>query len=130
LDLLDDYGVTTTFNVSYLLPFVDGDDYIDEVDLRTNSLQERWYDEGSLEKKHIESLTRAMAKRLEEEEGLQKSLLMESNILTFLLNYFSLVNNCTYYFRNYIEPFLYWPSSIEFHFGPCIWAKLKICQIT
>nr|KYP60032.1 Retrovirus-related Pol polyprotein from transposon 297 family [Cajanus cajan] len=42
LDLLDDYGVSTTFNVSDLIPFVGfGEEEVESTDLRTNPLQER-----------------------------------------------------------------------------------------
>jgi len=76
LDLSTDYGVNTTFNVCDLIPFVSGGDYNEELDLRTDPLQEGWSDEGSSGRTHIGLLTRAMTKRLEEEEGAQKTLIL------------------------------------------------------
>jgi len=41
LDLSDDYGVHTTFNVTHLIPFVGSiDDEANNSDLRTNPFQE------------------------------------------------------------------------------------------
>jgi len=46
LDLPEDYGVHTTFNVIDLIPFVgSNDDEVDDSDLRTDPLQEGGDDE-------------------------------------------------------------------------------------
>ena len=56
LDLPEDYGVHTTFNVIDLIPFVgSNDDEVDESDLRTNPLQEGGDDGGGLRGK-VQSL--------------------------------------------------------------------------
>jgi len=64
LDLPEDYGVYTTFNVIDLIPFVtsNDDDEVDDSDLRTDPLQEGGDDGGGLRQGPI---TRAMFRHLE-----------------------------------------------------------------
>jgi len=64
LDLPEDYGVHTTFNVIDLIPFVrsNDDDEVDDLDLRTDPLQEGGDDGGGLQQGPI---TRAMFIHLE-----------------------------------------------------------------
>ena len=64
MDLPEDYGVHTTFNVIDLIPFVtsNDDDEVDDSDLRTDPLQEGGDDGGGLRQGPI---TRAMFRHLE-----------------------------------------------------------------
>ena len=63
MDLPEDYGVHTTFNVIDLIPFVDSnDDEVDESDLSIDPLQEGGDDGGGLRQGPI---TRAMLRHLE-----------------------------------------------------------------
>jgi len=63
LDLPEDYGVHTTFNVIDLIPFVgSNDDEVDDSDIRTDPLQEGGDDGGGLRQGPI---TRAMLRHLE-----------------------------------------------------------------
>ena len=66
LDLPEECGVSTTFNISNLIPFADGADIEEEelTDLRSNPLQ--WEgDDAILPRKGL--ITRAMSKRLQED---------------------------------------------------------------
>ena len=64
MDLPEDYGVYSTFNVIDLIPFVgSNDDYeVDDSYLRTDPLQEGGHDGGGLRQAPI---TRAMLRHLE-----------------------------------------------------------------
>jgi len=66
LDLPEEYGVNTTFNISDLIPFAGGVDIEEEepTDLRSNPLQGRG-DDANLPRKG--PVTRAMSKRLQED---------------------------------------------------------------
>jgi len=66
LDLPEEYGVSTTFNISDLIPFVGGADIEEKepTDLRSNPLQGGG-DDAILPRKG--PLTRAMSKRLQED---------------------------------------------------------------
>jgi len=64
LDLSDEYGVHTTFNVTNLIPFACSTDVeADDLDLRTNSLQEGG-DDGRRSRQG--PITRVMARHIEE----------------------------------------------------------------
>ena len=67
MELPKEYGVSTTFNISILIPFVDGADIEEEesTDLRSNPLQGGG-DDAILTRKG--PVTRAMSKRLQEVE--------------------------------------------------------------
>ena len=66
LDLPEEYGVSTTFNIFYLIPFAGGDGTKEEepTDLRSNPLQGGGYD-AILSRKG--PVTRSMSKRLQED---------------------------------------------------------------
>ena len=66
LDLLEEYVVSTTFNISDLLPFAGGADIEEEklTNLRSNPLQ-KGGDDATLPRKG--PITRAMSKRLQED---------------------------------------------------------------
>ncbi|BAT74745.1 hypothetical protein VIGAN_UM144600, partial [Vigna angularis var. angularis] len=74
LDLPESYGVSPTFNICDLIPFT-GDDQQDEADLRTDLFQEGGSD-GKPSRNHIGPLTRAMARKIQEEEGSSNILLL------------------------------------------------------
>ncbi|RZC03249.1 hypothetical protein D0Y65_018078, partial [Glycine soja] len=86
LDLPDEYGINTTFNISYLIPFAGGADIEEEelTDLRSNPLQGEGND-AILPRKG--PVTRAMSKRLQQdwvrtaEEGLR--ILMNLKVGTY-----------------------------------------------
>jgi len=56
-----------------LIPFASGADNTNELDTRTNPFQEVGFDGGASKRTYIGPLTRAMAKRMEEER-VQKAL--------------------------------------------------------
>ena len=66
LDLPEEYGVSTTFNISDLIPSTGGADIEEEepIDLRSKSLQGGG-DDAILPRKRL--VTRAMSKRLQED---------------------------------------------------------------
>ena len=66
MDLPEEYGVSTTFNISDLIPFAGGADIEEEelTDLRSNPLQGEG-DDAILPRKG--PVTRAMSKRLQED---------------------------------------------------------------
>ena len=66
MDLPEEYGVSTTFNISDLIPFAGGADIEEEelIDLRSNPLQGEG-DDAILPRKG--PVTRAMSKRLQED---------------------------------------------------------------
>ena len=66
MDLPEEYGVNTTFNISNLIPFAGGADIEEEelTNLRSNPLQGRG-DDANLPRKG--PVTRAMSKRLQED---------------------------------------------------------------
>ena len=76
LDLPESYGVSPTFNICDLIPFR-GDAQQDVQDLRTDLFQEGGTD-GGPSKINIGPLTRAMSKRIQEEEGVLTTLLLWS----------------------------------------------------
>jgi len=58
-----------------LIPLASGADNIEELDLRTYPFQEGGSDGGPSGRTHIGPLTRAMARRMEE-EGVQKTIFL------------------------------------------------------
>ena len=69
LDLPEEYGVSTTFNLSDLIPFVGRVDIEEEelTDLRSNTLQGGRDDAILPRKGPVTRATRAMSKRLQED---------------------------------------------------------------
>ena len=66
LDLTEEYGVNTTFNIFYLIPFTGGADIEEEepIDLRSNPIK-GGKDDAILSRKG--PITRAMSQRLQED---------------------------------------------------------------
>jgi len=80
LDLLEDYGVHTTFNVIDLILFIgSNDDEVDDSDLRTDPLQEGGDDGGGLRQGPI---TKVMFKHLEANK--ESEALVQIKMLTIL----------------------------------------------
>jgi len=69
-----------TLNVCDLILFVGVADYEEGLNMRTSRFQERGSDGGLFGRIHIGPLSRVMARRMEEEERLQKTLLLWSVI--------------------------------------------------
>nr|KYP72419.1 Transposon Ty3-G Gag-Pol polyprotein [Cajanus cajan] len=69
LDLSSDYGVSSSFNVCDLTPFVGTNDMDEDDDLRSNPSQEGGDDGEPSLKHYIGPITRSMARRVEEDEG-------------------------------------------------------------
>ena len=59
-----------------MIPFVGGADNIEELDMRTDPFQAGGSDGGPSGSTHIGPLIRAMARRMEEEEGVQKTIFL------------------------------------------------------
>jgi len=74
LDFQTDYGVSTTFNVCDLIPFVGGADNVEELNLMTNHFQEGGSDGRLFGRTHIGPLTRAMARRMKKNKKEFKKL--------------------------------------------------------
>ena len=66
MDLTEEYGVNTTFNIFYLIPFTGGADIEEEepIDLRSNPIK-GGKDDAILSRKG--PITRAMSQRLQED---------------------------------------------------------------
>jgi len=71
-----------------LIPVANGDYYIEESDMRTYPFQEGRSDGGPSGRIHIEPLIRVMARRLEEEKGAQKTLLLWRIIFLLFFQFF------------------------------------------
>uniref|UniRef100_A0A151UHM5 Transposon Ty3-I Gag-Pol polyprotein n=1 Tax=Cajanus cajan TaxID=3821 RepID=A0A151UHM5_CAJCA len=69
LDLPSIYGVSSSFNVCDLTPFLGTNDIDELQDLRSNPLQEGGDDGGPPLEQHVGPITRSMAKRMEKDEG-------------------------------------------------------------
>lgn len=69
LDLSPKYGVHPTITFCYLTHFVGTTDYEEDLNLRTDPLQEGGSNRGSSKKLHIRPLTRSVIRRMEEEDG-------------------------------------------------------------
>jgi len=89
LDLPEDYGVHTTFNVIDLIPFIgSNDDEVDDSDLRTDPLQEGGDDGGGLRQGPI---TKAVFRHLETNKELEA--LVQIKMLT-ILSFEDFCKNC------------------------------------
>jgi len=65
IDLLEEYGVHTTFNVMDLIPFASSEDEeVEACDLRTNSLQEGG---NNGKRPNSDPTTRSMARKIQED---------------------------------------------------------------
>nr|KYP34005.1 Transposon Ty3-I Gag-Pol polyprotein [Cajanus cajan] len=67
-DTPSDYGVSSSFDVCDLTPFIGTNDMDEDDDLRSNPYQEEGDYGGPSSKHHIGPITRSMARRVEEDE--------------------------------------------------------------
>nr|KYP48894.1 Transposon Ty3-G Gag-Pol polyprotein [Cajanus cajan] len=69
LDLPSEYGISSSFNVWDLTPFIGAEDMDEDLNLRIDTSQEEGDDGGPSLKNHVGPITRSMARRVEKEEG-------------------------------------------------------------
>jgi len=94
LDLPENYGVHTTFNVIDLIPFVaSNEDEVDEPNLRSDPLQEGGDDGGGLRQGPV---TIAMFKHLE--ASAESEAPMQIKMLT-IISFDNFCKNCKKYIR-------------------------------